>query len=73
MNKTYKSMIEQYEIKNSSHRVHLRVDSRAMRISPAMLDKIADEKLTAGYTSKNKRCEVCYEKKSLSGDCYCTI
>lgn len=72
MNNTYKSMIDQYAIKKNSHRVHLKIDARRMP-GEDVLDRAAEQKLTAGYTSKNVRCTKCFEKKSLSGDCFCTI
>jgi len=75
VNKTYDSINEQYAKATETrraNRTNLKVDGR--RVPPSWrLDEIADQKLTAGYNSKNKNCSVCFEKKSLTGSCYCTI
>jgi hypothetical protein len=52
----------------------IRDEERAKNRPPAgVIDAVAEQKLTGGYTAKQRRnvCETCFQAKSLSGRCSC--
>lgn len=65
---------ERYE--RVQHLVHVKTPKRPMP-SQALLDRVADEKMTGNYrlrlkNGQNNVCTECFETKSVNGSCGCT-
>lgn len=42
-----------------------------IRVSDEMAEAAWQQQLRAGYDKRNIRCDVCFEYKSLTGECQC--